>query len=80
MTICVWKNPLNFYWVMTGSYYYSAWSMFLRANAVKEVEGQELEDMQQMYTYLWDAYSLENNFKDFDLPASFLIAMTGEWE
>lgn len=80
MTICVWKDPLRFSWFMTGPNYYSAWSMFLRTNGIKGLEGQALEDMQLMYTYLWDAYDLESDFKDFDLPSSFLIAMTGEWE
>lgn len=80
MTIYVMKDPLNFSWFMTGPYYYWAWSTFLRANAIKGLEGQALEDMQQMYTYLWEAYRLQSDLKDLDLPSSFLIAMTGEWE
>ena len=41
---------------------------------------ETIDNMQQMHTYLWDAYDLESDFKAFDLPTSFLIAMTGKWE
>ena len=80
MTICVWQNELGFSWLITGNYYYWAWSMFLRANAIKGLEGKALEEMQQMYNHLWDAYSLEKNLQDFSIPSKFRIIMHGEWK
>ena len=41
---------------------------------------ETIDNMQQMYTYLWAAYDLENNLQAFHIPSKFNIVMAGEWE